>query len=98
MVARSDKGGHLMAPGIGMLGPAMTEHDRVSGMLSTRFKDFQFNTVDWNKGRLGKIVCGQQGISFYGFGAQLHVQQACSSGAAALHGHRLETNGAKSWH
>jgi hypothetical protein len=55
MVARCGKGGHLMSPRKGMLWPAVTEHNRFSYILSACFKDFEFHTVDWNKGRFGKI-------------------------------------------
>jgi hypothetical protein len=46
MVARCCKGRHLMAPGKGMLRPAMTEHNRFSGIFPACFKDFEFHTVD----------------------------------------------------
>jgi hypothetical protein len=35
-----------MAPGKGMLGPAVTEYNRFSYVLLACFKDFEFHTVD----------------------------------------------------
>jgi hypothetical protein len=86
MIARSNKRGDLMAPGIGMLGPSVTEYDWMSCIFSACFKDFQFNPVDWNKRRLGKICCGRHGTSFYGSGDQVCVQPQF-----ALRGFRLST-------
>ena len=55
MLARCGKGWYLMAPGKGMLWPAVTEYNRFSCILQACFKDFEFHTVDRYKSGLGKI-------------------------------------------
>ena len=42
VVARCGKGGHLVAPRKGMFWPAVTEHNRVSRIFATYFKDFEW--------------------------------------------------------
>ena len=46
VVTRRGEGGHLMTPGLGMLRPAVAEHDGPSRIFPACFEDFELHTVD----------------------------------------------------
>ncbi len=66
VVAGRGEGGHLVAPGEGVLRPAVAEHDGLSRVFSARFEDFEFHTVDRDEGGLGKIGWIEHHISSLG--------------------------------
>ncbi|GGA03506.1 hypothetical protein GCM10011497_37520 [Elstera cyanobacteriorum] len=57
MVARSDKWGHLVTPGIGVLRPAVAEHNGPASVFAASLENFEVNAVDRKKGGFGKIQC-----------------------------------------
>jgi hypothetical protein len=74
VVACRGQGRHLVAPGKGMLRPAVTEHDGLSCVLSARFEDLEFHTVDGDKGGFGKVGRIGHGISSLSLGASASAQ------------------------
>ena len=56
---------HLVAPGIGVLGPSVAQHDRVSPVLPTGLEDLEMDVAQRNARGGGEIGgSGHGGVSF----------------------------------